>query len=353
MTKQREVLFAMARMTPPFFFGGAEKSNLTLALRLQAAHQVNTVFFGSHTHFQRNFSQLAHYLEYLHSSGIPHCVSDDDELSYAYRGIKCQMVAKNVYLKKLREHLVENRYDVVVTMLELATEIIALCNELGLPVILWIMDSFELGTQPLANHAKVDHIVFSSEYLQREMSERFGCLGTVLYPLFDFDWYRSGKRTPQSITMINPIPEKGYDIFVQIAKRLTGRQFLAVEGWRPVDLSLLPNMTYLSRQDDMRDVYARTRILLVPSVWPEAFGRVIVEASVNSIPVIASKVGGIEEALGDSGILIDDVRDIDAWVESIELLDNPQTYQRYGELAVANAKRFSKDWSGQFLGLVP
>ena len=39
-----------------------------------------------------------------------------------------------------------------------------------------------------------------------------------------------------------------------------------------------------------------TRILLVPSLWGEAFGLVVVEAMLRGIPVLASNVGGLVEA---------------------------------------------------------
>jgi hypothetical protein len=42
---------------------------------------------------------------------------------------------------------------------------------------------------------------------------------------------------------------------------------------------------------------------MVPST-DEAFGRVIVEAQVNGIPVVARRTGGIPEALGDAGVLL-------------------------------------------------
>lgn len=48
--------------------------------------------------------------------------------------------------------------------------------------------------------------------------------------------------------------------------------------------------------DDIDKIFAQTRILLVPSLWDEAFGLIVVEAMLRGIPVLASHVGGLPEA---------------------------------------------------------
>jgi glycosyltransferase involved in cell wall biosynthesis len=46
------------------------------------------------------------------------------------------------------------------------------------------------------------------------------------------------------------------------------------------------------------DYFALTRILLVPSVWNEPFGRVAAEAMINSIPAIVSDSGSLPDVVG-------------------------------------------------------
>ena len=59
--------------------------------------------------------------------------------------------------------------------------------------------------------------------------------------------------------------------------------------------------------------YAQARILLVPSVWEEAWGRVVTEAQLSGIPVLASAIGGLPESVGPGGILVPPGSDVEVW----------------------------------------
>lgn len=60
---------------------------------------------------------------------------------------------------------------------------------------------------------------------------------------------------------------------------------------------------FVGYQQDMSDIYQLTDILIVPS-RQEPYGRVVVEALLWGIPVIATREGGIPEAIGDSQAVI-------------------------------------------------
>src|SRR5207253_7079226 len=82
---------------------------------------------------------------------------------------------------------------------------------------------------------------------------------------------------------------------------------------------------------EMKKIYGKSKILLTPSLWEEAYGRVATEAQLSGIPVIASARGGLPEAVGPGGLLIDPDGPIDAWVAAIRRLWNDKAH--YAELA--------------------
>ncbi len=90
----------------------------------------------------------------------------------------------------------------------------------------------------------------------------------------------------------------------------------------------------------MRAVYGRCKILLAPSRWEEAYGRVASEAQLSGIPVVASTRGGLPEAVGPGGILLDPQDMIPVWTATVRKLWHDQRH--YAELsasAAAHAQR--------------
>jgi glycosyltransferase involved in cell wall biosynthesis len=49
--------------------------------------------------------------------------------------------------------------------------------------------------------------------------------------------------------------------------------------------------------DKISDIYLNSDLIVFPSVWPEPFGRVAIEAAEFSTPIIASDAGGLKEIL--------------------------------------------------------
>ncbi len=101
--------------------------------------------------------------------------------------------------------------------------------------------------------------------------------------------------------MVNPCAVKGISIFLALAERAPHLQFGAVPTWgtSAEDLAALHrkrNVTVIPPVDNLDELFRQTRVVLAPSLWAEARSRVVVEAMLRGIPVIASDVGGLKEA---------------------------------------------------------
>jgi surfactin synthase thioesterase subunit/glycosyltransferase involved in cell wall biosynthesis len=110
-----------------------------------------------------------------------------------------------------------------------------------------------------------------------------------------------GRFDNEFVTLVNPCAVKGISIFLELADRMPGVRFAAVPTWGTnqadrVALARRANVAVLDPVDNVDDILRRTRVLLVPSLWAEARSRMVVEAMLRGIPVIAAGIGGIPEA---------------------------------------------------------
>ena len=168
-----------------------------------------------------------------------------------------------------------------------------------------------------------DAIVANSEYVQKRLQTDFGVEANVIYPPittedFEVDYDENGY-----IGMVNPRnTEKGGDIFMDIVESMPSEQFLASGVFRDSELEKrcagLDNLTHIGWCDDMREFYKQTRLVIVPSRWNEAFGRVAAEAMVSGIPCVVSNRGGLPEVVGDTGVIVDEIESVEAWKNAIK-----------------------------------
>jgi glycosyltransferase involved in cell wall biosynthesis len=90
----------------------------------------------------------------------------------------------------------------------------------------------------------------------------------------------------------------------------------------------------------MASIYAETRVLLVPSLWEETWGRVATEAQFSGIPVLASDAGGLPEAVGQGGILLRRDTPPEIWADRLRALwGDTAIYREKREAALVHAAR--------------
>ena len=258
-------------------------------------------------------------------------------------GFPTSLISPDSFLGEVDRRLAEGEFDLLLFQAERSPELLTIARARGVYPLFYAHNGLEL--RGFQRPEELPMILTSSAFFGHRLRAEYGVHAEVLHPAVDLHRYRVRQRTDEYITMINPVAVKGVAPFLKVAAALPFRKFLVVEGWGtpPAILELirtrLPNVTYMEKQLDMRAVYGCTRILVVPSQWEESFGRVITEAQVNGIPVLASKVGGIPEALGDGGLLVEEITDPQAWLKGLAEIE--ERYEELSNNAFRNAERFS------------
>jgi glycosyltransferase involved in cell wall biosynthesis len=209
------------------------------------------------------------------------------------------------------------------------------------------------GDKPFYINLLKKQTVFAvSRSVQRDLSGELALPSLLWPPFIDLGRYVAEGKTGFApvIGYYSAGPHKGDELFLRLVRRSPEYRFIAV-GF---DLSFrgrteyLGNLEFRGNTPDMQAFYGDISLLLVPSLVEEAHPRVILEAAVNGIPVVANDIGGIPEALGNSGILIDMEDSEDAMVEKYcravgRLLNDPSEYAGYRDKAWKRAEDYKRE----------
>jgi len=226
--------------------------------------------------------------------------------------------------------------DVIVCHLENTRRATTIGNMTGVPVV-QVLHNDNGHTATYVQRGGASLLVFNSDQMAAHFAPYQGRSIVVRPPVDPVEY----ETTPgDHVTLINLSEDKGVATFYALAERLPERRFLGVVGayGEQVIREDLPNVEILTHlpADRMRDeVYARTRILLMPSSH-ESWGRTGIEAMSSGIPVIAHPTPGLREALGDAGTFCDR-GDIDAWVAALTRLGDGRKWKPASRKAKARA----------------
>ncbi|PID62023.1 MAG: hypothetical protein CSB44_04575 [Gammaproteobacteria bacterium] len=121
--------------------------------------------------------------------------------------------------------------------------------------------------------------------------------------------------------------QKRPDILVEVAERLPQLRFdvYGPEGNDNVGTRIMhgefPNIEYRGVYNSIEEIdFSEYRLFLCTSEW-EGLPTVLIQMMSRGLPVLSSRVGGIDELVNDdTGWLVDDFEDIDAYERGIRLL---------------------------------
>lgn len=214
------------------------------------------------------------------------------------------------------------RPQVVVTHHHYATRAIGYARKLGARSALLIHSDHDLAARAL--QAGPDLTVFNTEWVRASVGRRYEEVERTPSLIVHPPVVPGEHRAPgggDAVTLVNLSLHKGVETWRTAAAALPDIPFLGVTGAHGVQVrdGMPPNVQVIRQTSDMRgDVWARTRVLTVPSVY-ESYGMGAVEACASGIPVVAHPTPGLREALGDAATFVDR-EDHRGWAEAVQRL---------------------------------
>ncbi len=186
-----------------------------------------------------------------------------------------------------------------------------------------LIDFIPLNNYMLQNKLALlnaNKIISNSKFIANLLLKKFNLNSKIILPeidLCEFEKVKLNKSGQKYITFIGGHNAmKGYDIVLKIAKQLPNYKFLIIGNYPKK--YVIGNITYLPWQKHILEVYKKSKLILVPSRWKEAYGRVVMEANCLNIPVISSGQGGLVEA-NEFGEIIYDFENVETWIEKIKV----------------------------------
>lgn len=290
--------------------GGGDKSNRLLLEALAArGHECRVVarisVFGAR--------EQAEYLELLAARGIAAPVVHDGVVQFERGGVAVHVVT-NASLRAYFAAQVEAFHpDVILASTDDPAQLLLdVALRSGAPVVYLVRATLAVPFGPdcaFPSEAKTQRIraaaavVGVSQYVADYVRRHAG-IPAVHVPISLLETQDAPLAEPDPlgyVTLVNPCAVKGIAIFLALADAFPRIPFAAVPTWGTNEedragLAARRNIALIPPVDHIDDLLKRTRILLAPSLWAEARSRIILEAMLRGVPVMASNIGGIPEA---------------------------------------------------------
>ena len=173
-------------------------------------------------------------------------------------------------------------------------------------------------------------------------------ISQVLYSLPPTETLPAERDGRDIVLLVNARPEKGFDIFLELAARCPEFQFVSIAGQSVRDDAVeaaerlgISNVQIIDQVEDMSPLYNRAWCVLVPSFhFIETFSRVVIEAQRFGVPVIGSDRGNVPHLLTRSGVALPEVPDL--WADELRRLGTDTGYwEERSARATENSKRYS------------
>ncbi len=239
------------------------------------------------------------------------------------------------------------RPDVIVSQSASPIPILQAFKNCGVTLVHYVHEVLKIDYMPALVRAGLS-VIANSEFTAGRLRQAYKLDCPVVLPLVDPRYYVT-EMTPERVLFVNTVPRKGVEIAFALAERRPDIQFDFVVSWilNPAQRAELGaraakagNIQLHPPTNDMRPLYARARLLLVPSLWEECWGRVATEAQMNGIPVLGSNRGGLPQAIGPGGLTVPANAPVEAWLAALSRLwDDSRARDQFSREARSYSKR--------------
>ncbi len=203
------------------------------------------------------------------------------------------------------------------------------------------------------------HILYVSSALQSFFMMHGYPEGTVLHNGIDVQFWKPGDkasaRSQRNLPTDVPLflfagrlgADKGMDFLWKVWQQLRGDPHLLLAGVLSISVPAhLQEKVHLfpdQSREDLRALYRAADAILVPSQYLDPFPTVCLESLSCGRPVLATSLGGVQEAIADGVGWILDVTNAEVWRERIQwCIDHRAALQGMGTNARGHAEaRFS------------
>jgi len=303
------ILLAQNALYYPAYGGGDRSNRLLLEALAARGHQCRVVAriarFGAAGH--------ALYLRELGARAVSPLSTEGGVVVFRRAGVEAHVVTQHPNLRAyFSAQIVAFAPDAILTSTDDPAQLLLAVSVRAAPTVYLARATLAVPFGPdcaFPSAAKTevlrqaDAVVGVSRYVA-DYIRKWSGIPAVHVPISLLDpppYPELGRFENEFVTLVNPCAVKGISIFLELAGRMPEVRFAAVPTWGATQadraaLARRANVTLLDPVDNVDDILRRTRVLLVPSLWAEARSRIVVEAMLRGVPVIASNIGGIPEA---------------------------------------------------------
>lgn len=210
----------------------------------------------------------------------------------------------------------------------------------------WSIASLILPTRYYLEHAQAVISVsrVADEFVESIMGSDFKARRFIIPNAVDTSKYTPPVREPEDNIVLfvgRLVYRKGLHVLVRAVQRVRSKDFklyIVGGGYMELPIRMLAKaygvedrveLLGVVPERDKVELYRKAKIVVVPSIFNESFGIVALEAMATGRPVIASRVGGLEDVVvnGETGILVEPGSE-EKLAEAIETLLEDEAYRR-------------------------